>query len=115
MFLQKLSIREKKDIKKYFYSKFATFTDSKGSQILLIAYVFEKTFYFTGILRQTCNNPEELFERGKILVLEKTFIFQFFSDFEQNIFGLLAGNFGQGFSKVHSTNPEEHCEGKYVF
>ena len=78
---------------------FASFTDFKRIQLLLIAYVFEKTFYFTSILRQACNNPEEHLERGKILVLEKTFSFQLFSDFEQNIFGLLAENFGQGCQK----------------
>ena len=86
---------EKKTLKKQFYSKFSAFTDFTRIQVFLIAYVFEKSFYFTCILRQICYNSEVHFEEGKLLFVKKIEFHDYFWTLSENFLDFWRKKFGR--------------------
>ena len=83
---------------KYFFSKLATITElesklksvANGIQVSLIAYVFEKSFYISSILRKIWWNPLKHFVEGKSVLSSVKTKHSFIKTFE-----LLAKTFGK--------------------
>ena len=115
VFLQNLNIGGKNSyLKNISTTNLPTLLSLKEFKIFLIAYVYEKSFYFNCILGQTSYCPEEHFEEEKIYFVEKyNFLIAF--GLWAEIFRTFREKFSKELSKLQSTSPEEHIKEQYFF